>query len=114
ISPRLRVGGPATAANEWLADFDRFCAANACPPDFISTHYYPTDAFGSILTDTVSQLADAPASVMRHRGREAAVLHRVEHHVEPARPDARRPVLRRARRALPAERGRSRRRLQLV
>lgn len=71
ISPRLQVGGPATAANEWLADFDRFCAANACPPDFISTHYYPTDAFGSVLTDTVSQLADAPMSVMRDRAREA-------------------------------------------
>jgi xylan 1,4-beta-xylosidase len=71
ISPRLRVGGPATAANEWLADFDRYCAANACPPDFISTHYYPTDAFGSILTDTVSQLADAPMSVMRDRARDA-------------------------------------------
>ena len=71
ISPRLQVGGPATAANGWLDDFNRFCDANACRADFISTHYYPTDAFGSVDTDTVSQLADAPMSVMRDRAIEA-------------------------------------------
>jgi xylan 1,4-beta-xylosidase len=71
ISPRLQVGGPATAANAWLDEFNAFCAANACPPDFLSTHYYPTDAFGSVDTDTVSQLADAPLGVMRDRAREA-------------------------------------------
>ena len=71
ISPRLQVGGPATAANAWLDDFNRFCDANACHADFISTHYYPTDAFGSVHTDTVSQLADAPMSVMRDRALEA-------------------------------------------
>ncbi len=74
ISPRLQVGGPATAANAWLAEFDAACAARGCPPDFLSTHYYPTDAFGSVDTDTVSQLADAPASVMRDRAREARAV----------------------------------------
>jgi xylan 1,4-beta-xylosidase len=71
ISPTLQVGGPATAANGWLADFNAFCDAQGCKADFISTHYYPTDAFGSVDTDTVSQLADAPASVMRERALEA-------------------------------------------
>jgi len=71
ISPRLQVGGPASAANGWLPEFNAFCAANGCPADFISTHYYPTDAFGSVHTDTLSQLADAPASVMRDRALEA-------------------------------------------
>jgi xylan 1,4-beta-xylosidase len=70
----LQVGGPATAANAWLDEFNVFCAANACPPDFISTHYYPTDAFGAIDTDTVSQLADAPPGVMRDRAREARAV----------------------------------------
>jgi xylan 1,4-beta-xylosidase len=71
ISPRLQVGGPATAANAWLDDFNKFCDANACRADFISTHYYPTDAFGSVTSDTVSQLAHAPMSVMRDRALEA-------------------------------------------
>jgi len=57
ISPRLQVGGPASAANGWLPEFDAFCAANGCRADFISTHYYPTDAFGKVETDTVAQLA---------------------------------------------------------
>ena len=74
VSPRLQVGGPATAANGWLDEFSAFCAANACPPDFISTHYYPTDAFGSEHTDTVSQLAAAPMSVMRDRARDARAV----------------------------------------
>jgi xylan 1,4-beta-xylosidase len=65
ISPRLQVGGPATAANGWLQEFDAFCEASGCHADFISTHYYPTDAFGDIHSDTLSQLADAPQSVMR-------------------------------------------------
>jgi xylan 1,4-beta-xylosidase len=74
ISPRLQVGGPATAANGWLAEFDAYCTANGCRADFISTHYYPTDAFGSIDTDTVSQLADAPMDVLRQRAREARAV----------------------------------------
>ena len=74
ISPRLQVGGPATAGNAWLPEFDAFCSANACPPDFLSTHYYPTDAFGSIDTDTLSQLADAPLGVMRDRAHEARAV----------------------------------------
>jgi len=65
VSPRLRVGGPASAANGWLEDFDAFCTRAGIAPDFLSTHYYPTDAFGTTLTDTVAQLAAAPMSVMR-------------------------------------------------
>jgi xylan 1,4-beta-xylosidase len=71
VSPRLQVGGPVTAANGWLEEFDAFCARAGCPPDFLSTHYYPTDAFGETWTDTVSQLAAAPMSVMRDRALEA-------------------------------------------
>jgi len=71
ISPRLQVGGPATAANAWLPEFVAWSERNACPPDFLSTHYYPTDAFGNEHSDTVSQLAAAPLSVMRDRAREA-------------------------------------------
>ncbi|HEY1803920.1 MAG TPA: glycosyl hydrolase family 39 [Terracidiphilus sp.] len=43
ISPRLRVGGPATAAAAWIGDFLKFTAANHVPVDFISTHGYADD-----------------------------------------------------------------------
>jgi xylan 1,4-beta-xylosidase len=44
VSPRLRVGGPATAAAAWIGDFLKFTAANRVPVDFVSTHAYADDS----------------------------------------------------------------------
>src|ERR1700744_4132605 len=41
ISPRLRVGGPATAAAAWVDDFLKYAADNHVPVDFVSSHGYP-------------------------------------------------------------------------
>jgi xylan 1,4-beta-xylosidase len=43
VSPRLRVGGPATAATAWVDDFLKHAAANHVPVDFVSTHGYADD-----------------------------------------------------------------------
>jgi xylan 1,4-beta-xylosidase len=43
VSPRLRVGGPATAAAAWISDFLKFVADNHTPIDFVSTHGYADD-----------------------------------------------------------------------
>ncbi|HZR55650.1 MAG TPA: glycosyl hydrolase family 39 [Terriglobales bacterium] len=43
VSPRLRVGGPATAAASWITDFLKFAADNHVPVDFVSTHGYADD-----------------------------------------------------------------------
>jgi len=43
VSPRLRVGGPATAAAAWVSDFLKFTADNHVPVDFVSTHGYADD-----------------------------------------------------------------------
>jgi xylan 1,4-beta-xylosidase len=69
IDKGLRVGGPATAANAWIDDFRNFCEANELPADFISTHHYPTDAFGKPGDDTVTQLADSTRSILREQTR---------------------------------------------
>ncbi|MGH9176877.1 MAG: GH39 family glycosyl hydrolase, partial [Vicinamibacterales bacterium] len=71
VDPSLRVGGPATAQSAWIAEFVEFCQAHDLPADFITTHYYPTDAFGEIGADTETQLANAPRDVMRDRADEA-------------------------------------------
>jgi xylan 1,4-beta-xylosidase len=71
VDPALKVGGPATAQNEWIAEFLDFCARNQLPADFITTHYYPTDAFGQIGADSDTQLAHAPRDVMWQRAEEA-------------------------------------------
>ncbi len=51
VSPRLRVGGPATAQAAWAGAFIRHCASNGIPVDFVSTHVYANDTaqdvFGS-------------------------------------------------------------------
>jgi xylan 1,4-beta-xylosidase len=71
VDPGLRVGGPATATNAWIVDFIGFCTKNRLPTDFISTHHYPTDAFGKPGDDTETQLAESRRSVMRDQARDA-------------------------------------------
>lgn len=43
VSPRLRVGGPATAQAAWVPEFIRYCATHHVPVDFVSTHVYGDD-----------------------------------------------------------------------
>ena len=43
VSPRLRVGGPATAAASWVPEFLTYMAAHQVPVDFVSTHGYADD-----------------------------------------------------------------------
>jgi xylan 1,4-beta-xylosidase len=43
VSPRLRVGGPATSSAHWVDDFLRHAAAENVPTDFISSHGYGDD-----------------------------------------------------------------------
>ena len=71
VDARLKIGGPVTAGNAWLKDFTAECNASATACDFISTHYYPTDPFGAIDSDTTTQLENSPPGVMRQRAEEA-------------------------------------------
>jgi xylan 1,4-beta-xylosidase len=70
VDGALKVGGPATAANAWIGDFIGFCTKNQLPADFISTHHYPTDAFGQPGDDTEAQLSKSRRSVLRDQTRE--------------------------------------------
>jgi xylan 1,4-beta-xylosidase len=60
VDKLLKVGGPATANNQWIPDFMDYCQKNGLSVDFVSTHHYPTDAFGTPGADTVTQLEHAP------------------------------------------------------
>jgi len=71
VDPSLRVGGPATSANAWIADFVAYCRRTGAPVDFITTHHYPTDAFGKPGDDTVTQLSLSPRSVLRDQAAKA-------------------------------------------
>jgi xylan 1,4-beta-xylosidase len=66
VDPSLRVGGPATARDEWIEEFVSFCETRSVPVDFVSTHHYPTDALWNAEADTEAQLAGGRRSLLRH------------------------------------------------
>jgi xylan 1,4-beta-xylosidase len=43
LSPRLRVGGPATAQAAWVDAFIRHCSEKQIPLDYVSSHVYAND-----------------------------------------------------------------------
>ena len=71
IDGALQIGGPATAANEWISEFLDYCEKNRLPADFVSTHHYPTDAFGEEGDDTLTQLAKSQRSILREQTQDA-------------------------------------------
>jgi xylan 1,4-beta-xylosidase len=67
----LKVGGPATADNKWISEFLGFCKNNSLSVDFVSTHHYPTDAFGKPGADTETQLQNMPPGIMKQQASAA-------------------------------------------
>lgn len=64
VDANLQVGGPSTSACRWIDEFLAYCQKNHVPLDFISTHHYPGDAFGNLITpsnyaDIFQIMADA-------------------------------------------------------
>lgn len=50
VNKKIRVGGPSTSACKWIDEFIAYCRKHDVPLDFISTHHYPGDAFGNLIT----------------------------------------------------------------
>jgi xylan 1,4-beta-xylosidase len=71
VDPSLQVGGPATAMNAWIDQHVARCVRDGVPLDFVSTHHYPTDAFGQPGDDTITQLAASRRSVLREEAVQA-------------------------------------------
>ena len=65
IHKNLNVGGPATADNGWITAFLQYCDKNEVPADFISTHHYPTDAFGEPVDDIIARLSKSKRSALQ-------------------------------------------------
>jgi xylan 1,4-beta-xylosidase len=51
VSPRLRVGGPATAQAAWVSDMIAHATENHVPLDFVSTHVYGNDTTEDVFHD---------------------------------------------------------------
>jgi xylan 1,4-beta-xylosidase len=50
-SPRIRVGGPATAQAAWVGDMIAHATQNQVPLDFVSTHVYGNDTADNVFHD---------------------------------------------------------------
>lgn len=70
VHEELRVGGPVTAKQEWIPEFLAYCSNASVPPDFISTHTYPTDALGSPDDDTRKTLAKGHLGILREQAED--------------------------------------------
>jgi xylan 1,4-beta-xylosidase len=70
VDASLRVGGPATAKNEWVSAFLDFCEGERLPADFVSTHHYPNDPLWSEAQDTEAELAGSRRSLLRDWARD--------------------------------------------
>jgi xylan 1,4-beta-xylosidase len=123
IDSDFRVGGPASADNAWVSEFIEFCNANRVARDFISTHHYPTDAFGKPGDDTLTEFfvrepdrrAARRSGECAQKGRPIArVLHGMEHLLKCARSAPRRILHRRLYRAYKHGTGRAGSGLQLL
>ena len=60
VSPRLRVGGPATAAAQWVTPFLAYVKAHDVPLDFVSSHGYADEEIDNIFPDDASVPRDTP------------------------------------------------------
>jgi len=70
VSPRLRVGGPATAAAAWVGAFLAHAAKDHVPVDFVSTHGYGDDTVEDLFHD------DTPVPPEDRVCRAVAKVHR--------------------------------------
>lgn len=60
VSPRLRVGGPATAAADWVAPFLKYVNERHVPLDFVTSHGYADDTIDNLFPDNPSVPRDTP------------------------------------------------------
>ena len=66
VSPRLRVGGPATAQSSWVDAMIAHAASAKAPLDFVSTHVYANDSSHDIFgTEEVIPRSDMVGRAVR-------------------------------------------------
>jgi xylan 1,4-beta-xylosidase len=67
VSPRLRVGGPASAAEEWVPAFLKYMHDNNVPVDFLSTHGYADENYEHTFTPAnLPPMDDRLCAAMAH------------------------------------------------
>jgi len=97
VASNYRVGGPATSATKWIADFLHYCDSSKLPVDFVSTHDYGTtsvlDEFGTkkqklkANPDTIALNVERIRSIIKASPYKKAELHFTEWNTSPSSRD---------------------------
>ena len=77
VSPRLRVGGPATAAADWVADFLAYTNAHKVPVDFVSSHGYADDTIENLFPANQKLPVPTPPANTPPDDRVCLAIHKV-------------------------------------
>ncbi|MBB5439004.1 xylan 1,4-beta-xylosidase [Pedobacter sp. AK017] len=97
VSRAYRVGGPATSATKWIAEFLSYCENNRLPVDFVSTHDYGTtsvlDEMGTkkqqlkSIRDTIAIDVKRVRAIINASAYKKAELHFTEWNTSPSSRD---------------------------
>jgi xylan 1,4-beta-xylosidase len=84
VSPRLRVGGPATAAADWVDAFMAFVNQHGTPIDFVSSHGYADDTIANLFPADQALHVPRPAADAPENDRVSLAIHKVRAQMDAA------------------------------
>lgn len=73
VDKNLRVGGPATAQLAWLDVLVERAVEAECPPDFVSSHLYPTDPYIPHERDSFYEAISDAAKVVQRSAKKSSI-----------------------------------------
>lgn len=74
VSDDYRVGGPATSATKWIADFLRYADSVKLPVDFVSTHDYGTTSVLDEMGTKKQKLKTTPDTITLNVARVRSII----------------------------------------
>ena len=77
VSPRLRVGGPATAASDWVDTFLAYTNQHHVPVDFVSSHGYADDTIENLFPANQKLPVPTPPDSTSMDDRVCLAIHKV-------------------------------------
>ncbi len=84
VSPRLQVGGPATAAADWVEAFLAYTSQHKSPVDFVSTHGYANDSIDNLFPANQQLHMPRPAPDTPSDERVCLAVHKVRAQIDAA------------------------------
>ena len=85
VDSEIMVGGPSTSACRWIDEFINYCETNKVPFDFVSTHHYPGDGFGNLIsTSNFGSVSKIVLTAIKEKWKLSTTLSAMFYHPEAA------------------------------